>query len=93
MAVGAREHSLHGAVHEGNVALIRGILLAHPDLVNKPLSETFRQEPFAFAACVPHFCLSSNGGDYALHVAVFAGRLEVIRLLIHAGADVNIQSR
>ena len=52
--VGAREHCLHGAVQEGNIALIRDILLEHPDFVNKPLSETFRQEPFAFAVCIPH---------------------------------------
>ena len=48
-SVGAREHSLHGAVQDGNVDMIRDISLAHPDCVNKPLSETFRQDPFAFA--------------------------------------------
>jgi hypothetical protein len=53
-SAGAREHSLHGAVHDGNVDMIRDITLAHPDCVNKPLSETFRQEPFAFAVYVPY---------------------------------------
>lgn len=45
-SVGAREHSLHGAVQEGSIALIQDILLAHPLTVNRPLSDTFRQDPF-----------------------------------------------
>jgi ankyrin repeat protein len=79
-ALGNRGRELLDAVREGRVEIIREVLNAHPELVN---TTTDLDEPLR-----PSDTLAMR----LIHVAIAENQVEVLRLLIERGADLNVRN-
>ena len=69
--------TLHAAIHAGDPAAARAVLADHPDLKSAALDRP-----------LPH---GSFGGT-AMLAAARRGHLEIVDLLLAAGADINVRS-
>ncbi|MGB6686750.1 MAG: ankyrin repeat domain-containing protein [Terracidiphilus sp.] len=71
---------LINAIHDGDLKTIRNILDSHPDLVN------------ASADVHPQMRPSDTLAIRLIHMAIAEARIDVLRLLIERGADLNVRN-
>lgn len=71
---------LISAVHSGDLKTIRNILDSHPELVNASTDVRERERP------------SDTLTMRLLHLAIAEGNIDVLRLLIERGADLNARN-
>ncbi len=95
---------IHDAAHQGDLAKIKTLLTANPQLINA--KDARKSTPLHFAADngsieVIELLLEKDAdlraidvdGDTPLHWAAFAGHQVVVELLIAAGAEINRKNK
>ena len=82
--------SIYSAAGNGRAGEVQLVLDFYPDRVNSKDQVTVPDAPRAAADSVS--LLDGQRGDTPLHEAVFCNHCEVAKILIAAGADLNVKN-
>ena len=96
---------IHAAVRNGDVAALRELLDAHPELLNANTHNRFGSTALHFAAYFKQQAIVeellkrgadvnavNNEGTTPLHDAIASGHEGIVRLLLQGGADINLRN-
>lgn len=80
------------AIVADDIALAKKLLAAHPRLATarEPRGATRQESTPNFFDAIGHYIY---GGDTALHMAAAGNRVDILRMLLDAGADVDAANR